>query len=650
MLAVALIPLAAPTGAAADPTVTEFPYPVRPISIAAGPDGNLWATVDSASPRILRITPAGAITEFSTGLSKPPTIITAGPDGNLWFTESANPGRIGRITTAGAVTEFAVPTVNNDPGSITTGPDGNLWFNEAARDAGEQPKIGRITPAGAVTEFFTGLTAQQPGGIMAAPDGNLWTSGDSANGLVRVTPAGAITQFASGRISLASGPDGRLWYASFANPGTLGTVATGTGVKTPLAAAPTPNSSPGSIITGPDANLWFAESANPGRIGRVTAAGAITEFTAGLTPNGQPGGLAAAPDGTIWFTVQRGFARITTDGAPASGNLLRNPGADASTPAAATTRTAPLPGWVTTPNMTPVAYGAAGGFPATAEAARFGGGTAFFAGGPNAPASQAVQNVDVARHAVAIDAGQATANITAQVGGKGAQSDQAVLVARFLDAGLGAISSMSTATVTPVERLNQTGFLGRAASARVPAGTRTIQVVASTRRDVDGYGDGYLDNLSLTLDLAPAAPAAPADGGSPPASAGAGPPGPGKAVAARCTLKPRNAVSTARYLTITITCDRAATVRQTATLRFRARNRKALRLGTISAPVAAGRKTTARLKLSRRTLAAIRRANSRRQRYTVAVQATVTTPGAPLSAASATLARLKLPKASPGRR
>ena len=33
--------------------------------------------------------------------------IAAGPDGNLWFTESANPGRIGRITPAGAINEFS---------------------------------------------------------------------------------------------------------------------------------------------------------------------------------------------------------------------------------------------------------------------------------------------------------------------------------------------------------------------------------------------------------------------------------------------------------------------------------------------------------------------------------------------------------------
>jgi hypothetical protein len=71
--------------------ITEFPVPTAssyPGSITAGPDGNLWFT-EYWGNRIGRITPAGVITEFSTGLfahAQPPDI-TAGPDGNLWFTE-----------------------------------------------------------------------------------------------------------------------------------------------------------------------------------------------------------------------------------------------------------------------------------------------------------------------------------------------------------------------------------------------------------------------------------------------------------------------------------------------------------------------------------------------------------------------------------
>src|ERR1051325_201739 len=42
-----------------------------------------------------------------------PTAITTGPDGNLWFTEAAG-NAIGRITPAGAIQEFSLPTTCGD--------------------------------------------------------------------------------------------------------------------------------------------------------------------------------------------------------------------------------------------------------------------------------------------------------------------------------------------------------------------------------------------------------------------------------------------------------------------------------------------------------------------------------------------------------
>ncbi len=63
-----------------------------PGGIATGPDGNLWFTERNLD-RIGRITPAGVVTEFGTGISPDANLrrITAGPDGNLWFTEYSEP-------------------------------------------------------------------------------------------------------------------------------------------------------------------------------------------------------------------------------------------------------------------------------------------------------------------------------------------------------------------------------------------------------------------------------------------------------------------------------------------------------------------------------------------------------------------------------
>ena len=79
--------------------------------------------------------------------------ITAGADGNLWFTVLGQ-DRIGRITPSGAVTEFSAGITASGVVSvlmrpfITTGPDGNLWFTEPDAD-----RIGRITPSGVVSEY-----------------------------------------------------------------------------------------------------------------------------------------------------------------------------------------------------------------------------------------------------------------------------------------------------------------------------------------------------------------------------------------------------------------------------------------------------------------------------------------------------------------
>src|SRR5579864_8222540 len=62
-----------------------------PAAITAGPDGNVWFAVPGGSSAIGRVTPAGVVTLFTSGLSSQlqPSAgtIAAGPDGNVWFVE-----------------------------------------------------------------------------------------------------------------------------------------------------------------------------------------------------------------------------------------------------------------------------------------------------------------------------------------------------------------------------------------------------------------------------------------------------------------------------------------------------------------------------------------------------------------------------------
>jgi len=284
--------------------VTEFAIPSKNSGagrIAAGPDGNLWFTEQTAN-KIGRITPTGTISEFPIPTAgSDPLGICGGADGNVWFVE-ATPNRIGRITPAGTITEFPIPSADSGPVGIAAGPDGNLWFTERMGN-----RIGRITlPAGSITEFALPNADRFPGPITAGPDGNLWFIEDAPYGIGRMTPAGVVVEFPipTRAQAITAGPDGNVWFTEASNK--LGRI-TPAGVTTELA-VPFRNGevpAPYGIVSGSDGNLWFTESANTAdSIGRMTPTGTLTEFWVPGTNLGGVGpfGIARGPDGNVWFT------------------------------------------------------------------------------------------------------------------------------------------------------------------------------------------------------------------------------------------------------------------------------------------------------------------------------------------------------------
>jgi virginiamycin B lyase len=297
--------MAAPSAWAA-PTITEFPIASGngPEAMTLGPDGNVWF-VDTGANRIVRVTPGGVMTPFSTGIGSNAGLagITAGPDGNIYFTES-NRDRIGRINlTTFVITESSPMGGGSDPRGITTGPDGALWFAEGTDD-----KIGRITTNLVVTDEFS-VSGNNMREITAGPDGNLWFTKSSSPGAIgRITTAGVDTDFpttAGQPTGIATGPDGNIWFAAGENPGAIGRITT-SGAITLFTSGLTTNAAPRDIVAGAGGNLYFTENANPGRLGQITTAGAIGEFTTGLTGASGPWGIASGADGNIWFTENTG--------------------------------------------------------------------------------------------------------------------------------------------------------------------------------------------------------------------------------------------------------------------------------------------------------------------------------------------------------
>jgi streptogramin lyase len=292
------------------PSVTEFQTGLSPNNgawdIVSGDEGKLWFTEDSLSAFGSFGAGDGVITEYTGlfGLTGNPKGITKGPDGNLWIAESGMNGAIARVTPAGAVTEFTTGLTPSDPWDITAGPDGNLWF------VSRSPAfVGRITPDGTITEFSTGLTPNsEPSAITAGPDGNLWFTESASPGRIgRITTDGVITENGIGLTpnmaptDIAAGPDGNLWFTLNGDPGAIGRI-TPEGVFTEFNDGLTTNSRPTGIAAGSDGALWFTEAASPGRIGRITTGGDISEYREGLTSDRSPWFITPGPDGNMWFT------------------------------------------------------------------------------------------------------------------------------------------------------------------------------------------------------------------------------------------------------------------------------------------------------------------------------------------------------------
>lgn len=271
------------------------------LYIARGLDGSMWFT-ENGGDRIGKITPAGAITEYSEGISKGarPTRIRAGADGSMWFTE---PGinAVGRITPAGKVTEF---TANISPGAnifdIASGADGNMWFTEYGLN-----RIGKITPSGIVTEFSAGITGSGPIGIAQGPDGNMWfTQSGPSSKIAKITPSGAVTEFSilapiqAAPIFIVAGPDGNMWFTERVAD-RIGKINM-SGVLVEYAIQT--DSNPWDITVGPDGNIWFTEDHGiggyPGVLWRISTAGLSTK----VASLGFPRGIAAGSDGNIWAT------------------------------------------------------------------------------------------------------------------------------------------------------------------------------------------------------------------------------------------------------------------------------------------------------------------------------------------------------------
>jgi virginiamycin B lyase len=252
------------------------------VAIAAGPDGNMWATEIYDDPEtialVTRTAPGGSAAAFSVDGARQLGGIAQGPDGNLWFTEIGTDARIGRITPRGQLVHFPLGSAwssqGGRAGSITAGPDGRLWFAAATS------RIGRMTVDGEPTDFAL-PSATDTADVIVAGARYLWflgssekRAGSSVNVVGRVTPEGCVTEFrfelmnGSAGHGLATDSNGDLWFT--AGDEIVRFQVSGAVVEYPLPGAMRAD----AIALGPDAHIWFTDSPASGltHVVRIDAA------------------------------------------------------------------------------------------------------------------------------------------------------------------------------------------------------------------------------------------------------------------------------------------------------------------------------------------------------------------------------------------
>jgi hypothetical protein len=206
--------------------------------------------------------------------------------------------------------------------------------------------------------------------------------------------------------------------------------------------------------------------------------------------------------------------RFGTGPAPLAGNLLANGGFEGPGAAGTATQSPAIPGWQRTGGMTFARYGLQSHAysPSRLASPRFltGGLNMLWGGNSSATGgvTEASQTVDVSASAASIDAGLATANLSAYLGGALGFGDRMAVRAEFLGAAGASLGSLEIGPVTAADRRRLTTLVRRAGSASLPAGTRGIRVRVISTDDDQTYSSAVADNVKLTLD-APAPPPPP---------------------------------------------------------------------------------------------------------------------------------------------
>lgn len=272
--------------------------------IVAGPDGNVWLTVEDGTNDVARVTPAGQVTEFDIEGIQNAVGIAPGPDGNLWITEIEKAAKFAPADPVNTDQSFTVTGIGAES-QIVAGPDGLMWVasgNSVVHFNTADP-TNTVQPV-AVSGELAPKDIDVAGGLIVIADSS------AGNRLVTFTIAGAQQDFpiASPSQGVAGASNGQIAFsAPLATPEQVGLITP----PNPALPIPVPGD-PFGVDLGPDGAFWVVQFAEAG-LTRFTPTGQAS-FLGGL-PDESARQITAGPGNTLWVTLTKmgaaGVARIS---------------------------------------------------------------------------------------------------------------------------------------------------------------------------------------------------------------------------------------------------------------------------------------------------------------------------------------------------
>jgi streptogramin lyase len=301
--------LAAPVG-----TLKQFKVPTansQPRAITNGSDGNRWFTegteFTAAPAKIARITPAGAITEFTPDVAAGCNVciitdITQGPGGILYITSNDPTLMRFDLATQSFQTPVQMPNTSALGGNLAVSAT-DVWITDFNNDVVWRYQLS--------TGQFTSFPVPDPGDVAVDGAGNAWftqpgdvnapgtsTIGriDAATGAVTTTPTTDGSTTVAPR-SLTVAADGQVWFTARFPPQAVGRLDPASNSVTLFLVA---NTGPSGIAAAPDGTVWFTQETK-GNAASITNAGVITEGK--VVRGSEPFGITVAANGDPWYTM-----------------------------------------------------------------------------------------------------------------------------------------------------------------------------------------------------------------------------------------------------------------------------------------------------------------------------------------------------------